>query len=91
MDLNIDPDVKSVAEFMQSNFAAARLIGIADGVARLAPILWGQYRAEEVSALWLQSSPISSYDPHTQLNASGSSPAEHCVGDGFAAAGAVSH
>ena len=50
MELILDPDVKAVAEFMQSQIPASRLVSVADGLAKLAPILWDKYEAESVSA-----------------------------------------
>jgi hypothetical protein len=44
MNLEIDPDVKAVAEFMQSNVAADRLERVADAIGKLAPLLWGTMR-----------------------------------------------
>lgn len=83
MDLIIDNDVKAVAEFMQSNMTAARLVPVAQAVARLAPILWGRYRPEEIDALMLA---------HPQLSGSETSPPSAselrleraCAGDGSA-------
>jgi hypothetical protein len=61
LELCIDPDVKTVAEFMQSKFAAARLVSIAKAISELAPLFWGKYSTESVDALYLahpQPSPI---------------------------------
>jgi hypothetical protein len=54
MELIIDPDVKAVAEFMQSSVQACRLVSVAQAVAKLAPILWDIYDAEAVRALSLE-------------------------------------
>ena len=60
MNIAIDPDVKAVAEFMQSSLPAARLRSVAERVAALAPLLWGHFPAEEVRAIALVSAlPIS--------------------------------
>ena len=58
MDLEIDPDVKAVAEFMQANMTASHLVAVAQGVADLAPLLWGRYGKEDVSILLLRSTPL---------------------------------
>lgn len=58
MNLEIDPDVKMVAEFMQERIAASRLRGTADGLAALAPLLWGKYQPEDIEVLRLASLPI---------------------------------
>lgn len=63
MNLEIDPDVKAVAAFMQANIAADRLVSVASAVEGLAPALWGQYDRAEVQALSLCYDPISS-GPH---------------------------
>jgi hypothetical protein len=65
MEIEIDPDTKAVAEFMQSSIAASRLVGVAEGIARLAPLLWGRYAPEKVETLSLA---------HRQLNGSETSP-----------------
>ena len=59
MELTIDPDVKSVAEFMQGSMPAAKLISVASAVAALAPSLWGHFEAEEIVSLRLMPSPLS--------------------------------
>jgi hypothetical protein len=66
MDLEIDPDVKAVAEFMQSNMAAAKLVGVATAIGRLAPILWGRFGTEESQALSLVPKSISGCGQATQ-------------------------
>jgi hypothetical protein len=53
MELQIDPDVKAVAEFMQEWVPAARLVSVVGGLAAIAPVLSGRYPAEEVTALKL--------------------------------------
>lgn len=53
MDLRVDPDVQEVAEFMQRRIAASRLVGVADALAAIAPVLWGRYQPEMVDALRL--------------------------------------
>jgi hypothetical protein len=71
MELVIDPDLKSVAEFMQEQLPANRLVAVANGLAGIAPLLWGQYQSEEVETLRLVSPPISSDRPvSTQASSS---------------------
>lgn len=53
MELEIDEDVKAVAEFMQTNIAASRLTGVASSLSALAPVLWGRYAPEPVHSLSL--------------------------------------
>lgn len=71
MELRIDSDVKSVAEFMQRNVATSRLVAVAESIGRLAPILWGGYEKEGIAALLLrEDSPINAaHDQHTQPSA----------------------
>jgi hypothetical protein len=58
IELIIDSDVKDVAEFMQSNMPAAKLVSVASAMAALAPILWGHFDAESVAALRLKPLPL---------------------------------
>lgn len=79
MTLEMDSDVKKVMEFMQTNMAADRLIGVAAAVGNLAPILWGRYGHEEVHPLLFRY-------PSLQSAASGSIPAGGCADGGSGAA-----
>jgi hypothetical protein len=58
MNLEIDPDVKMVAEFMQEKIAASRLKGTAEGLAAIATLLWGRYEPEDIQVLQLSAMPI---------------------------------
>lgn len=71
MELVIDQDVKAVAEFMQGNLPAAKLVSVVNALASIAPALWGRYPIEEVAALQLSCTPISGRDRHTQSAAIG--------------------
>lgn len=53
MNIEMDSDVRRVAEFMQLNIAAAKLSFVAACLAQLAPTLWGHYGEEPVIALRL--------------------------------------
>lgn len=55
MSLVLDPDVQRIAEFMQREIAADRIIAVANGLAAVAPLLW----APERSVLTLRAPPIS--------------------------------
>lgn len=81
MRLEIDPDVQAVAEFMQRNVPAARLVSVAEAAAKLAPILWGGYEKEGVSALLLREMPIRPCDSRTQPFSSGSPLGTASAGD----------
>ena len=58
MILDIDPDVKAVAAFMQEQIPADRLVSVAIAIEGLAPALWGQYDRSQVQALSLCAEPI---------------------------------
>jgi hypothetical protein len=58
MNIEINPEVKAVMEYMQQILPAARLVPVADAVQKIAPILWGHYPTEEVRALELNDKPI---------------------------------
>jgi hypothetical protein len=47
----VDDDVKAVAEFMQGRIAASRLVAVADGLAAMAPLLWGRFQPEAIQAI----------------------------------------
>ena len=67
----VDEDVLSVVEFMQGGIAASRLVAVAEGLAAMAPLLWGQYQREELRALRLAvAAPISDDGQRTRLTAS---------------------
>jgi hypothetical protein len=53
MNLETDPSVLAVAEFMYKNIPAARLVGVAAGVHALAPLVWGHYQSETVRPVTL--------------------------------------
>ena len=63
MDLNIDPNLKAVAEFMQERLPANQLVAVANGLATIAPLLWGHYKGEEIVPLRLVSPPPTAYQP----------------------------
>lgn len=86
MEVEIDSDVQAVAEFMQRNVPASRLVAVAEAAAKLAPLLWGRYEKEDVAALLLREPAISDRDPHTRSCATEPHPATRHVGDGSAGA-----
>jgi hypothetical protein len=81
MKFEVDPDIQAVAEFMQRNIPATRLVGVAAGVHALAPLLWGRFPAESVTLAGL-----SDCDLRTPQGASGLFPVAGCVDGGSAAA-----
>ena len=58
MEVMIDPDVKAVAEFMQGKIEAHKLVGVAESLQAIAPILWGRYKRTPVNGIELLSEPI---------------------------------
>ena len=66
MNITVDEDIKAVLEMMQRNIPASRLVAVANGVQKIAPILWGQYEIEEVKPLYLTHDAILGGDLHTQ-------------------------
>jgi|GEM_PF-2818521 len=91
MDAVVDRDVKAVVEFIQTHIAASHLVGVAEGVVQLAPIIWGRYQAEPVNVLAFEYPQMraSSENEISQLTAIGCSlVAGHARDDSAAAAGA---
>lgn len=88
MSLEIDPDVRAIAEFMQANFAATKLVTIAEALSALAPILWGCYGREAVTSLKLIPAPIFPDDQRTRSTASECGLGQCCVDGGSAGAAA---
>jgi hypothetical protein len=85
MEVVIDPDVKAVAEFMQSKIETRKLVGVAESLRVIAPILWGHYDRVPVKGIELATPPVRS---ETQSNASELPPEHTCVGDDFGAVAA---
>lgn len=65
MYIIIDDDVKAVIEMMLKNIPVNRLVSVANGVQKIAPILWGQYEATEIEIISLKHSAILDCDLHT--------------------------
>lgn len=83
MEVVIDPDVKATAEFMQSRIEARKLVGVAESLRAIAPILWGHYDGGPVKGIELAPDPITS----GPLLAAKELPLEQvCVGDDFVVA-----
>ena len=83
MELNIDPDVQSVLEFMEKHVQACRLVGVADALPKFARLLWEHYAQEPCSPTIRLESPKM---PHpSQSSATESGLALPCAGDGSAA------
>lgn len=83
MELIINPDVKSVLEFMQDRIPACRLVAIAESLPSLAKLLWDRYPQEPSPALTLELLKLRS---PSQPSASESGLGLPCADDGFVAA-----
>jgi len=86
MEVVIDPDVKAVAEFMQSKIEARKLVGVADSLRAIAPILWGQYGDSPVQGIELLNEPITCESQSVSIESA--LPEAH-ADDGFAEAKAA--
>ncbi len=80
MEIIIDPDVKAVAEFMQARIEARKLVGVAEGLRAVAPLLWGRYQQEPITAMALEPEDILTCG--SRPTASELPPARKCAGDG---------
>ena len=49
--VELNSDVQKLAAFMQTSFETAKLVALADGIADIAPILWGHYAASDVAPI----------------------------------------
>lgn len=73
MQITIDPDVGQAASYLCRTFEAAKLVQIAEALARLAPALWGHYGdADKLRPIALTAEPIiSDHDQRIQSAATG--------------------
>ena len=86
MDLLVDHDVRLILETMQRQIPMGRLISVANGVAALAPILWGHYPQDAVVPLSLAEPILIDVRPSPPA-ASVCDPAKAHADDDSAAAG----
>jgi hypothetical protein len=59
MKIRINDDLQAAIEFMQSRIQASRLVGVAKGLADLAPVLWGHHPQEPILPMQVLPEPIS--------------------------------
>lgn len=64
MELTMHPSVQKIAEYMQCELPADQLGGVARALSALAPVLWGQYPAQDICPLRLIHEPITSPAEH---------------------------
>jgi hypothetical protein len=79
MELQIDGDLQSVAEFMQRNIPASKLISVAEKLREVGRLLWAHYPQEPSFGLRLSEPPLMS---DLQQDASVSGPAAASAGGG---------
>jgi hypothetical protein len=82
VEVVIDPDVRAVAEFIQSKIEARKLVGVAESLRAIAPILWSQYHHHPVQAIELRSDSITCESQRASI---GSASKRLHVGDSVAA------
>jgi hypothetical protein len=82
MEAVIDPDVKAVVEFMQGKIETRKLVGVAENLRAMAPILWGHYDSVRVTGIALEPDLIRKSGTLSAANEL--SLGRMCVGDGFA-------
>ncbi len=58
MELHMDPDVKMVLEFMQTNIVCSKIVAVANSVKELATPLWGHHESEKVIPISLKDGSI---------------------------------
>jgi hypothetical protein len=79
VNLQIDPDLKGVLEFMQNNIPAQRLVSTAARIPEMAGLLWGCYPQEPCRPLYFELPKLVG-ENRSLSNATESLPAPACVG-----------
>lgn len=79
MELRMDADLQSVAEFMERNLPASKLVSVAEELPKMARLLWARYPQEPVVGLELSEPRFTS---GLQPSATESFPALACAGGG---------
>jgi len=72
MTFQIDPDVKSVLEFMQDRISADRLVAVAASLPDLAKLLWSHYPQQPCLPVTLEPDPAVKRQLHSQLQSAAS-------------------
>lgn len=80
--VEIDAEASDVLAYMARNIPTSRLVGIADAVGKLAPLLWGHFSAEEVRPARLCYPAISGCGLRTPPTSTESRPVPECAGGG---------
>ena len=74
MELIIDPDVRSVLEFMQERLPACKLVPVAKALLGMATLLWGHYSQEPCQILTLESPKRMAHQSQSDAIESGPAP-----------------
>jgi hypothetical protein len=83
MEIKLDSDVQAVAEFMQANVSATKLVSVAEDLSKIGRLLWSRYPQEPSLGLTLlEPQPTSGSLP----SASESALVPACVGGDSGAA-----
>jgi hypothetical protein len=65
--VTLDAEVHSVAQFMERNVAASRLVSVAEALASLAPILWSGHGRDVIVPLALGAMTSAERKPATAI------------------------
>jgi hypothetical protein len=57
--VKLDADVEATLAFMQANIPTSRLVAVATAIAKLSPLLWGCYSAEDILPIMIEPAAIS--------------------------------
>lgn len=82
--ISIDSDLEKTIDFMQRNLPTDKLVGVAASLNGIAPLLWGHYAVQPLTAISLDREAIETHV--SQPVASESHPADKCVGGDSAGA-----
>jgi hypothetical protein len=86
MEIVLDSDVRAVAEFMQSNIPAAKLVSVADNLTAVARLLWSHFPQESCQAAAFNA-PKTGLESRSLSDATESFPGKRCAdGDSVEAA-----
>jgi hypothetical protein len=87
MELQIDGDLQAVAEFMQRNIPASKLMSVAEELPKMGRLLWSHFPREPSFGLRLSEPPLTN---GLQQDANVCAPGKRCV-DGDSVVAECSH
>ena len=88
MKLTVDPYLQAVLEFMQTQIPTHKLVLVAESLAPIAKLLWGNHPQEPCRILELVLPKLDQAHP-SQSTAIESAPAKGCADGDFVEAGGV--